>query len=112
MNLKYITTKACPICGCTEVIHESVESWNYSGKNTIREHASGGRWEHRHFLCGKKIHYIPNFRKEEFDGRCENDPEVIALLKKNEEDQKKLKEFMKENNINPWNLRKVASDWN
>lgn len=27
MNLKYIKTEACPTCGCSQIVAESVEVW-------------------------------------------------------------------------------------
>ena len=80
MKLTCIETDRCPVCGCSIVVRESVETELYSAK--IREHTSGGRWEYRQFACGCEIHYCPNFRKEEIKKDCSFNPKKVERAKK------------------------------
>lgn len=96
MELKHIKTNKCPICGCTDVVSESVETDTF---NRIKVHCNGTRWEHRKFLCGKEICYEPNFSRESVHGNCINDPTYLAFLKKQKEDKDKLLSFCEENGI-------------
>ena len=61
MHLIHIKDKSCPICGCSTIIKELIETCN----DKIRTHCNGERWEHRTFLCGQEITYIPNFGRIE-----------------------------------------------
>ena len=70
MILKSISTMSCPICGCTEVEFEGVEK-DSTGKVWV--HANGERREYRAFICGHKVKYNPNFKREEVVGTCQND---------------------------------------
>lgn len=81
--LNSINTIKCPICGCTEIVEESVDISNWS-KPEIRQHCNGTRWEHRKFLCGYKIQYEPNFSKEvtSENSECCYDPIVIERKEK------------------------------
>lgn len=96
MELRNIKTNKCPICGCTDIINESVEVNMFK---EIKTHCNGTRWEHRKFLCGKEISYEPNFTRESVHGNCMNDPTHLAFLKKQKEDKDKLLSFCEENGI-------------
>lgn len=96
MELQNIKTIKCPICGCTDIISESLEIDTFG---QIKIHCNGTRWEHRKFLCGKEIRYEPNFTKESLHGNCKNDPEYLALVQKRKEDKEKLLSFLEENDI-------------
>lgn len=106
MELRNIKTNECPICGCTDIVSESVETNIF---NKIRVHCNGTRWEHRKFLCGKEICYEPNFSKEFTYGNCVNDPTYLAFLKKQKEDKEKLLSFCEENGIAEEITNKVKS---
>ena len=97
MNLKFIETDKCPICGCGIVKSESIEA-DIDNKSLLT-HAYGGQWEHRKFLCGKEVVYIPNFRSEQLKGDCINDPKYIEHLQKIKDDKLKLKKFCEDENI-------------
>lgn len=97
MNLKFIKTDRCPVCGCGIVKSEYIEA--DCDNKSLLTHAYGGQWEHRQFLCGKEIAYSPNFRKEEIKGNCKNDPIYIARLQKIKDDKIKLKKFCEDENI-------------
>lgn len=101
MKLQYIKTNACPICGCTEVVGEGVNTTGFNNNRRIRVHANGGRWESREFLCGNRVHYIPNYDKEEFDGDCDFDLEAIKRKEKRKSDKEKLLKYCEENDISP-----------
>lgn len=105
MKLEYIKTEQCPICGCTEVVKEFVE---HDGQ-TIRTHCNGTRWEHRQFLCGLEMCFVPNFMKETVEKNCNNDPCYLARLKKAKEDKEKLLAFCRENDIQDAIVNKVKS---
>lgn len=96
MKLKFIKTKKCPICGCTTVVQEYVETEDYS---KIRVHCDGAQWEHRIFLCGKEISFSPNFNMETFEGTCHNDPDYLKQCQKWKEDKEKLLNFCKDNEL-------------
>ena len=104
LELINIKTDKCPICGCTEVVSESVETDIF---NRIRVHCDGSFWEHRKFLCGTEICYEPNFGKEFLHGNCVNDPEYQDFLKKQKEDKEKLLSFCEENGISKEITNKV-----
>ena len=78
MLLRDIKTELCPICGCSEIVQEWVDT-SYFGrdKRCIWEHVNGGRNEHREFLCGCTIKYSPNFRSERIEKACMNDPKIL-----------------------------------
>lgn len=97
MNLNFIETDRCPICGCDIVTSEYIEP--ECDRKSLRTHACGGQWEHRKFLCGKEVVYIPNFRSEQLKGNCENDPVYIAHLQKIRDDKIKLKKFCEDEDI-------------
>lgn len=83
MNLTFIKTTKCPICGCDVVIRESVDTEYNSSK--IRKHVMGGMWEHRQFACGYGISYCPNFRREEIEYDCLFDPEKLEIERKRDD---------------------------
>lgn len=104
MELINITTNKCPICGCDIIVNEYVETFN----NSIRVHSNGTRWEHRNFLCGTEISYIPNFNKECLSGKCVNDKQYINYLKKVSEDKDKLLAYCKDNDIDESIVEKLT----
>jgi len=106
--LRNIKTIECPICGCTDIIEESVDT-NYYGKSEILQHCNGTRWEHRKFLCGYHVQYEPNFSKEAENkfSECKNSPEVIAIKKKEKQDKENLIKLLNENNISESIIEKV-----
>lgn len=105
MNLNYIKTNKCPVCGCTEVIEESVETDCVT--EGIRVHSNGGSWEHRTFLCGMEIRYIPNFRSETMAGRCKNDPAYLEFMAKYKKDKERLIPLCEDNDINQELIDKI-----
>lgn len=84
VNIEFISTAACPVCGCKTVVSESVET----SFGTVRRHTNGTKWEHRRFACGYYVHYVPNYGREEVLRACSLDPEE----KKKKERQAQLKE--------------------
>lgn len=94
MNLEWIITDHCPICGCADVIAESVKTC--FGENRIWRHTNGRTRECRTFLCGYSIMYNPNFLHEEVVSRCRQDPEVLARNRLKHEAHKALQKFMNE----------------
>lgn len=66
MELKYVKTKKCPICGCTEVVSESVNTFQHK----ISVHCNGTEWETREFACGYAVQYVPNFKAEQEVSQC------------------------------------------
>jgi len=80
VNISFIKTTSCPICGCQTIVSESVEV--DSLRKEVRQHCNGGRWEHRTFACGYHVHYCPNFSHEEVIGKCKFDPDEIARAEK------------------------------
>lgn len=79
MNLVHIKAAKCPLCDA-EVTAE------------FRRHRhTNGEWnEHRHFACGLRLHYSPNFRRVElelqyvvaedlwFSSMCKKDPRRVT----------------------------------
>lgn len=108
MELKHIKTNKCPICGCSEVIMESVDrEWNGDG---ILYHTNGGRWETREFACGYKVQFVPNFGNEKVKKKCALDPGDLEKRKKHLEDCCKLIDFINENNIENDVVRSVYNN--
>jgi len=62
MKLKYITTDKCPICGTDIIIEDRIEKEIDSFQ--LKTHVNGECWEHRRFVCGQEIEYIPNYQAE------------------------------------------------
>lgn len=77
MNLTHLTTTACPVCNETQVVSESLKT-STMNPDTILEHAYGGRWERREFVCGYEVEYSPNARYDEKKSACRRDPEVAT----------------------------------
>lgn len=98
--LNNIKTAKCPLCGCTEVIEESVDISNYN-KLEILQHCNGARWEHRKFLCGYKVQYEPNFTREveSKNSECCYNPEVVARKEKEIKDKENIISLLENNNI-------------
>ena len=78
MNLKFIKTDKCPVCGCGIVKLEYIEP--DCDNKSLRTHAYGGQWEHRPFLCGKEIVYIQG-NNQETTQDYEIKPITVAGLK-------------------------------
>ena len=74
VDIDFIKTTSCPICGCQTVVTESVET--EVGGQRIRKHVNGAKWEMREFACGYRVSYIPNYLREEVTHGCANDPEL------------------------------------
>jgi hypothetical protein len=93
MELKYIRTDKCPICGCSTVVEEKVEvSNNYAmGIRKIRKHNCGGQWESRTFSCGQQIKYCPNSHSEEV-----SEYSVCTENEKFREEQRQEEKFRKD----------------
>ena len=98
--LKNIKTIKCPICGCTEIVEEQIETTCFN-EPEIRQHCCGTRWEHRKFLCGYEIEYVPNYSKELVSkgSECFYNPKVIARKEKEKQDREKLVKILEDNNI-------------
>lgn len=79
MNLTHVKTNACPVCSETRVVSESVKTSSLD-RNEILEHAHGGKWERREFLCGYEVEYVPNYREDEKKSPCRRDP-IVAERK-------------------------------
>lgn len=88
VEINFIKTTSCPVCGCRTVVSESVEIDRDTHK--IRCHAHGGNWEYREFACGYEVHYCPNFHKEEVLKKCVFDQEEAAKKQKREQ----MKQFV------------------
>lgn len=94
MNLQFIRTSACPVCGCSLVRCERVEVEN----NKIREHTNGGHWETREFACGYITEYIPNYMSEAMKKNCPNNPAIIAEKQRKNDLINKLIKTIQESN--------------
>ncbi len=94
MNLEFIKTTSCPVCGCSIIAEETVEL-NHDRKS-VRRHSNGGVWEQRAFACGCRVSYVPNFGKEEITGKCVNDPKYIEMMSKRATAKKVLYSAIKE----------------
>lgn len=107
--LKNIKTIKCPICGCSEIIKEEVEISNFA-EPSINQHCNGTRWEHRKFLCGYEVNYIPNYCKkfQNEHSECFYDQDVIARKNKEKEDKESLLKILKDNNINQNMINKIT----
>jgi len=108
MELKHIKETSCPVCGCAIVIRESIEV--FDGK--IRAHANGKRWEHRQFLCGQELQYIPNFGRTEVDiyNICKNNETYKTMEKNREEAKKELHKHIDSLNVTD-NVKKSWKGW-
>lgn len=108
VELRHVRTYKCPVCGCTEVVSETIET--EFGTNNIRYHANGGRWETREFACGYKVQFVPNFGNETVKKKCALDPGDLEKRKKHLEDCCKLIDFINENNIENDVVRSVYNN--
>jgi hypothetical protein len=96
LQLVSLREDKCPICGTHVVIEESVEVEKYGCNPKVREHVNGGKWEHRKFICGLVLSYIPNFGMTEINKyyTCKNDPTLIERNKKREELKEEILMFI------------------
>lgn len=78
MNLRFVKSLACPVCGCSLIKSERVEIDDCK----IREHVNGGHWEMREFACGYVTQYVPNYMSEIMVKNCPADPALVAERKK------------------------------
>jgi hypothetical protein len=77
VKLEWIKTTACPECGCTEVVAESIETDRVSHRPPILlRHTCGQTWEKREFLCGLVVSWVPNFNAERMYIPCSQTPEA------------------------------------
>lgn len=81
VDIDFIRTTSCPICGCKTIVSESVET-DCIRKGEVRRHCNGGKWEHRIFACGYHVYFCPNYGREEILGKCAFDPEEAARAEK------------------------------
>lgn len=105
--IRNIRTTSCPVCGCTTVVIESVET--ELDRPVIRHHCNGGQWENRKFACGYEVRYVPNFLKEERVAMCKKDPELIGLKQKTDSLKQTLFELIGESDL-PDHMKKRFSD--
>lgn len=70
VNIQFIKTTQCPVCGCDTVVGEAVEVDRLGANRKIRRHCNGTTWETREFACGYSTACIPNFDCEEERGKC------------------------------------------
>ncbi|MBP1308986.1 hypothetical protein JOD82_002006 [Paenibacillus sp. 1182] len=98
LQLEFLEGDSCPICGTHVVIEESVEVDGWRERSEVREHAHGGKWEHRKFICGLVLSYCPNFRTTEMKKGyfCVNDPRLIERDKKRTEMKEKTLMYIKQ----------------
>ena len=91
MQLNFIKLESCPVCGCKIIISESIEA-----DDDVRTHCNGENWEHREFLCGQEVIYIPNFSDIELSTTrvCRNNPEYKEKELKEERARKELLDFI------------------
>ena len=108
--LKSVKTIKCPICGCSEIVEESIEVSCFNDPK-VKQHCNGTRWEHRKFLCGYKVDYIPNYSREieSKNSECVYNPVVIAKKEKEEQDKERLMAILEDNNISQTLINKIES---
>jgi len=98
--LKHITVNKCPICGCTDVVKESVQYDCIWEKPEIFVHTNGKRNERREFLCGCIVKYVSNYNTNCItSSNCFYSPENIAKKKKLADDKELVSKFLIEQNI-------------
>lgn len=86
MKLTWIKTTACPACGCTEVVAESVDTEHPPvGPPRVLRHTCGQTWEKRTFLCGLVVSWVPNFNAERTYTTCSQTPEAREKVKRRQE---------------------------
>lgn len=91
MDLKYVKTEKCPICGCSVIVSEYVDN----NGNEIRKHTNGQIWETRYFLCGYITRYNPCFSAEEVVSHCSRNPEIIERRNKIKKFAENMEEILK-----------------
>jgi len=79
MNIRHITTAACPHCSA-RVRGEAVEG----------THTNGQQFETRTFECGHIVAYVPNFRAEQVKYECPKSEARIDRLAKRQKIANKL----------------------
>ena len=97
MDLQFIKTTSCPICGCDVVHQEYVEIDDYSLQH--RQHCNGTKWEHRRFACGQEIYYCPNGNREYLDkihNTCKKDPALLEKEQKKAQAKENLFKYIEE----------------
>ena len=92
MDLKFIKTTKCPICGCDTIVQEYIRP--DIGRTQLLKHCMGGLWEERTFLCGTVMAYEPSYGKEVRRGECINDPVLIEQKKKRECAERAIADFI------------------
>lgn len=83
------------------VVRESIEAgyiYTHKDRRKVREHAHGGRWEQREFLCGFTTEFVPNFGREEIKRRCHHSEKAVNLLKQKEELEKQIEVLQQQRN--------------
>jgi hypothetical protein len=94
VNLRFIKTTTCPICGCSQVASESIDVSSYADDPKYNTHCNGENWEHRKFVCGYAISYVPNFRAEEKTNDCKYNPTEAEKKMKRAKAKEKIIEFV------------------
>lgn len=93
MDLKFLKSKCCPICGATQIIGETIKSSNFK----IDTHCNGTQWETRTFICGQKVEFIPNFNKDinsDYE-TCKINADYITKINRRKEARKNIFEYIK-----------------
>ena len=79
-QLKYITVRACPLCGCAEVRRVELEMELDRG---ARESERRERWhEHLRFACGAWYFYGGALPLQDESRSCKRDPKSLAACRK------------------------------
>ena len=94
VEFRDLKTARCPTCGCEIVVKESISVDTHRGKNEIRTHCNGERWETRRFLCGFETSFIPNYSKESPGQKCQFDPEEIRKEKERVKTIEKVEKYI------------------
>lgn len=110
MKLKYITTNKCPTCGTDIIIEERIEKDIASFQ--IRVHTNGECWEHRRFVCGQEIGYIPNCQTEELSkfNVCTNNNEYKNKIRKQKEANAQMIHFVESLDVDE-DYKKALKNW-
>lgn len=83
IQFRHLKVGACPTCGERTVVAERVEVSTYGLKTPeIRQHTNGQRWEHRRFLCGCEVEWVPNYEAAWVSVVCPQNPTLIETNKK------------------------------
>jgi hypothetical protein len=91
MELKHIKYTCCPECG-SEIVETRLDVLD--GK--IQMHASGRRWEHIRFACGRANVYIPITNCIVGEAACHESAEYKAERAQVNEAKLKLDKFLSE----------------